>query len=109
MITKDLLEDVVAFEKYIQMVGGNRAVDVFTLHFRQWWKQKKVLSYACDTTDINEENNTFSYSSTAQAMAFHNILVDHINASYIGKEDEILLIKCPVVQLVPKTSEDDDK
>lgn len=105
MISKELLDQVMAFEKGRLRYVGNSCADTYTLHFKQWWKRKMVMTFDCVTTKIHDDG-TYEYHSTPTSFEFHKILLAHIGQSYDNFLIDENTKKCPVLTLVPR---DDDK
>ena len=104
MITKRLLDSIEAFEVE-STFGHYTAHDVYTLHFRQWWKKNKVIKMGRKISKQDFDKGTFSHSQTPESTTFNDMLADHINRSY--KNSNVKgMEKCPVLQLVPTSNDD---
>lgn len=90
MISKELLDQVVAFELDQRQTGHYKICDIFTLHLRQtgWWGKKKTirLQYSRITKDINKETETFTHSMSEQAKYILDLLNNHLCDTYVDED-----------------------
>lgn len=70
ILPKQIIDNISYFEYTTSNDGGINYYDVITLHFKQWWKRKKVMKIRRSAT-VNEDNPelyTFSAGSGVDAM-----------------------------------------
>ena len=108
MISKKLLENVVAWEHcYYSLAGGYSAEDHYTLRFRQWWKRKLVIKFTRKVMTIDPEDSSFTHRMSPESTAFRAVLVNHIKHTF--GETTTSPPKCPVLKVVPDTTEEKTK
>lgn len=105
MISKELLDDVVAWE-YKRETGYYSANDIYTLHFKQWWRSKLVLKYMRDVHNRNKDTKTFMHRMTPISEEFYTTLYNHIKSTY-NESSEVDSKKCPVLTLVPNKDKEE--
>ena len=102
MITKALLEKVIAWDHTVTF-SGYTATDVFTLHFeRVWFRRQKIsLRVPRDITDKNLDDGSFVHGTSARGNWLSRMLCNHTDAKFMVEEDEPKPVKTPVLTLVP--------
>lgn len=83
MLPKNLIEQVHHFH-----VTHDRKIqsDVITIWWKPWWKFKSTFKFVRAITDIDQENNLYTYEATPEFMAFKQQLYSIIDDSYEDPE-----------------------
>ena len=115
ILPKELFDQISFWEHTVQHGRGYHVWDVFTIHFRQWWKRKKVIKIhrVIDTTGC--EPGFFHHNVTPSAADLYNQLNDWAIQSWDEKLDSVKQKYEPpkdgsnVIQLKPKPKDIDDE
>ena len=73
ILPKELFDKIEYWEHTTQNKNG-WLYDVFTVHFRQWWRRKRSISIAREMVDYDSESDTASYRITPSAADLYNQL-----------------------------------
>ena len=110
MISKTLLDDVVAWEHCYYSPRHGEAFDRYTLHFKQWWRPNMKLEPMRILDDVDEETGMFTHHMSNQSSALYDRLIDHIAKTFDEVYNEVQAPeRCPVLQLVPNKIEEEVK
>lgn len=87
ILPKKLLNQISYYEYTYSSGGYGEPVDIFTLHFKSWWKRKKVIKIVRRMTDIKFENErkTYSHYMNTESIELLNSLKEYAKSTY--KED----------------------
>ncbi len=88
MISKDLLDDIVAYEIHIKRDDTGGLSDVYTLRFRQWWRRKMVLRYARIISNIDPSTELMTHTESKESKTLNTILADHMASKHVHHYDE---------------------
>ena len=92
MISKDIIKNVEAFELK-SVTGHYKAHDIYTLHFRQWWKKARTFQMPRIISNQDFEKETFSHSMSDESIITYDLLKEHILDTYKDKPEKPEVVK----------------
>lgn len=115
ILPKELFDKIEYFEHTMEHPSGHTVYDVFTIHFKQWWRKKRVIkihrviyNYDCDTGMLR-------HRVTPSAADLYNQLNDWSTETFeekwnsVQKKYESHELHDNVVVLKPKPKDIDDE
>ena len=88
ILPKDFLAQIEYFEHTVEHTKSTTVNDVFILHFKQWWKPKRVIKIARRLTDFTDEG-TFQHHVTESAADLYNQLNNYATETFQEKLSHI--------------------
>jgi len=76
ILPKDFFNKIEYFEHTLEHKTGTNVSDVFTIHFKAWWRKKRVIRIARTIKNYNTADSTFTHSPTPSAADLYNQLND---------------------------------
>lgn len=75
ILPKDFFDKIEYFEHTMDhKLGTTQVKDVFTIHFKQWWRIRKVIKIDRSIDNYSESEGTFTHKSTPGAADLYNQL-----------------------------------
>ena len=74
ILPKEFFDKIEYFEHSMDHNTGTNVFDVFTLHFKGWWRKKRVIRIKRVIKNYNSDDGTFTHESTAGAGDLYNQL-----------------------------------
>ena len=115
ILPKEMFDRIDYFEHSMESNMGTKIYDVFTIHFKGWWRRKKVIKIRRRVSHYDEENGTMSHHPTESAADLYNQLNNWATATFQEKltsvkkkyekhdtEDNVIILK-------PKPKDIDDE
>ena len=87
VIPKHLLDHVLYFEYTNYVPSYQKPQDQFTLHFKQWWKKKKVIEIKRTITEIRDDGG-YTHTMSDSAEMLLNQLNDYALATFEDKKSD---------------------
>lgn len=87
ILPKEFFDKIEYFEHTVKVTPGPNADDVFTLHFKSWWRGKRVIKIARRIENYDAEAGTFSHRATPGAADLYNQLNDWATQTFQEKLD----------------------
>lgn len=88
ILPKEFFDKIEYFEHSLEHKSGTQVYDVFTIHFKSWWRKKRVIRIKRNITEYNEDG-TFMHSPTPSAGDLYNQLNDWSTDTFEEKLDSI--------------------
>ena len=89
ILPKDFFDKIEYFEHSMEHTLGTTVYDTFTIHFKAWWRKKRVIKIKRDTKDYNAADGTFTHSSTPGAADLYNQLNNWATQTFEEKLDSV--------------------
>jgi len=89
ILPKELFEKIEYFEHTFDHKYGTHVDDVFTLHFKAWWRRKRVIRIKRLIEDYNEADGTFAHHPTPGAGDLYNQLNNWSTDTFEQKLDSM--------------------
>lgn len=89
ILPKEMFEQISFWDHTVKHGRGMHVWDVFTIHFRQWWKPKKVIKIHREIDTRDCEPGYFTHRVTPSAADLYNQLNDWAIQTWDEKLDDI--------------------
>jgi len=116
ILPKEFFDKIEYFEHTMDHVCGTTVNDKFTIHFKAWWRKKRVINIKRDIENYDANDQTFSHRSTPGAADLYNQLNDWATQTFDEKLTSVTRKyetneTDNVIQLkpIPRNIDDDDK
>lgn len=87
ILPKEFFDKIEYFEHTMDHVGGTTVYDKFTIHFKSWWRMKRVIKIKRNIDDYDAYAETFTHKSTPGAADLYNQLNDWATQTFEEKLD----------------------
>ena len=88
ILPKDFFDKIEYFEHTMHHKRYSTEVDdVFTIHFKAWWRKKKVIKIHRIISEYDSDDGTFSHRSTPGAADLYNQLNNWATDTFQEKLD----------------------
>ena len=114
ILPKELFDKIEYFEHTLKHNEGTQVYDVFTIHFKSWFRKKRVIKIKRYIDNFDNDDGTFTHSPTSSAGDLYNQLNDWATDTF---EEKLSSIKHKyetnnednVIQLKPKPKDMDNE
>jgi len=89
ILPKKIFDQISFWEHTVEFGRGYRVWDVFTIHFKQWWKFRKKIKIQRKIDFDDQNSNRFTHSPTPSAADLYNQLYNWSIQSWDEKLDSI--------------------
>ena len=88
ILPKELFEQISHFE-HSSKSDALRMYDVFTIHFKQWWKRKQVIVIEREIVSYNSKTDILKFRTTPSAADLYNQLNNWAVQTHEEKLDSV--------------------
>ena len=104
ILPKEFFEKIEYFEHSMEHKKNTTTVyDVFTIHFKAWWRRKRVIKIKRTVSEYNSSDGTFKHNATQGAADLHNQLNGHAIDTF---EDNLEKMDKPVKKYEKSDTDD---
>jgi len=89
ILPKEFLDKIEYYEHTLDHKIGTRVFDVFTLHFKAWWRPRRTIKIKRQVSDYNVDTGTFRHTVTPGAADLHNQLNGYATDTFEEKMDSV--------------------
>lgn len=112
VLPKSLFDEIRFWEHTFKVGPGVQAWDIFTIHFKAWWRPKKVIRIARNC-ELAENDETFYHSVTPSAADLYAQLNNWAIQTWDEKLDSVkrkyeTTDGSNVITLKPRPNKDDN-
>ena len=114
ILPKEFFDKIEYFEHTMERTHSTTVFDKFTIHFKAWWRRKKVIKIERVSSNYNEAEGTFTHQSTPGAADLYNQLNDWATQTFSEKLSNVSRKyetnnENNVIQLKPKPQDMDNE
>ena len=114
ILPKEFFDKIEYFEHTLSHKSGTKVYDEFTIHFKSWWRKKRVIKIKRTITDYDEISGTCTHVPTPSAGDLYNQLNDWAIDTFKEKMDSFkhkyeTNNEDNIIQLKPKPKDMDDE
>jgi len=89
ILPKEFFDKIEYFEHTMEHKIGTKVYDVFTIHFKSWWRRKRVIRIERIISNYDSKTETFRHTVTPGAADLYNQLNEWACDTFEEKLDSI--------------------
>lgn len=89
ILPKEIFDKIDYFEHTVEHKTGMEVYDVFTIHFKDWWRRKRVIKIKRISFDYDKADGTFRHEVTPSAADLYNQLNKWAISTFDEKLDSV--------------------